>query len=295
NSFYPQVLYKTIDGGSSWTSYSFFPQYIYTFQFPTHEVGYSFIGYDTVKLYKTTNTGTNWNFASSVTPDTVNLQYRTLHFINESTGFVFSDQFITSSLRNYNLHKTTNDGLNWYNVYSETVDPFAVTPTFKINFINGSTGFLFLYRGKLLKSTDVGETWFEYKFADRPINDIAFTDDNTGYATGEGGLIMKTTNGGTIDIQNINSTVPSEFVLKQNYPNPFNPNTIISYEIARNGFVSLKVFDILGKEVKTFVNENQNAGNYNVEFNGLNLPSGIYFYKLTVNDFSETKRMVLLK
>jgi hypothetical protein len=89
--------------------------------------------------------------------------------------------------------------------------------------------------------------------------------------------------------------------LTQNFPNPFNPNTIINYQLPISNFVSLKVYDAIGKEVSTLVNEKQNAGSYEIEFNGEGLPSGIYFYKLEVGSprearkFVETKRMILLK
>ncbi len=88
---------------------------------------------------------------------------------------------------------------------------------------------------------------------------------------------------------------PKRFSLKQNYPNPFNPKTKIKYETAKNGFVNLKVFDVLGREIKTLVNENKNVGYYEIDFDATNLNSGIYFYKLTTNNFSEMKKMILVK
>ena len=114
---------------------------------------------------------------------------------------------------------------------------------------------------------------------------------------------MKTTNGGVVTnvIQNNLNSTPKEYYLSQNYPNPFNPTTNIHYEIPKNGFVKLVVFDILGREIQTLVNEKQNAGTYDVTFNarqpglGINLSSGIYFYTLTIGDFKETKKFVLLK
>ncbi len=90
--------------------------------------------------------------------------------------------------------------------------------------------------------------------------------------------------------------IPSKFKLEQNYPNPFNPNTVISYELSVSSDVNLKVYDILGNEVATFVNQKQNAGNYNIEFDGSNLSSGIYFYRMEVDGNAiDTKRMILLK
>ena len=102
--------------------------------------------------------------------------------------------------------------------------------------------------------------------------------------------------GNTVSIRNNSeSSIINKYSLSQNYPNPFNPSTIINYHVAVSSFISLKVFDILGKEVATLVNQKQNAGSYSVDFNGSNLPSGIYFYKLEANNFSITKRMLLIK
>lgn len=89
--------------------------------------------------------------------------------------------------------------------------------------------------------------------------------------------------------------VPNKFSLLQNYPNPFNPNTVISYQLSVDGFISLKVYDIAGKEVASLVNKNQSAGYYTVEFNGANLSSGTYFYAIQAGDFKAVKKMVLLK
>ncbi len=85
------------------------------------------------------------------------------------------------------------------------------------------------------------------------------------------------------------------FSLQQNYPNPFNPSTIIKYSIPKQSNVTLKIFDVLGSEVETLVNTEQPQGNYEVDFDGNELTSGIYFYKLQAGDFVETKKMILLK
>ncbi|MBZ0203526.1 MAG: T9SS type A sorting domain-containing protein [Ignavibacteria bacterium] len=98
-----------------------------------------------------------------------------------------------------------------------------------------------------------------------------------------------------VGIHLINAKIPSEFSLAQNYPNPFNPNTHIGFRIADFGFVRVTVFDVLGKEVQTLVNQELSLGTYDVDFNGTNLPSGVYYYVLEAGSFSETKRMVLIK
>ena len=87
----------------------------------------------------------------------------------------------------------------------------------------------------------------------------------------------------------------NNFSLKQNYPNPFNPNTTIKYELSKSNIVLLKIYDILGNELKTLVNGRQNAGSYSISFDGSGFTSGTYFYKLTAGDFTETKKMILNK
>jgi hypothetical protein len=94
---------------------------------------------------------------------------------------------------------------------------------------------------------------------------------------------------------NSNKLVPENFYLSQNYPNPFNPTTKIKFGLAKNSFVSLKIFDILGREIKSLVNTQMTAGEYIVDFNGSELPSGAYFYRLETNNFTETKKLILLK
>ena len=96
-------------------------------------------------------------------------------------------------------------------------------------------------------------------------------------------------------IHNITTEIPSKYDLAQNYPNPFNPVTNLEFGIPDLGFVSLKIYDLLGKEVVTLVNEKLNPGTYRVEFDAGSLTSGVYFYRLTSGDFTDTKRMVLVK
>ncbi len=89
--------------------------------------------------------------------------------------------------------------------------------------------------------------------------------------------------------------VVSDFQLYQNYPNPFNPTTIISYSIYNTGFVTLKIFDLRGKELIILVNEKQNAGNYDVEFDASDFPAGVYFYRISSGKNSVTRKMILIK
>ncbi|HED37130.1 MAG TPA: T9SS type A sorting domain-containing protein [Ignavibacteria bacterium] len=103
----------------------------------------------------------------------------------------------------------------------------------------------------------------------------------------------------TITDVEVYRNLPNQFKLYQNYPNPFNPSTIINYQIPKDGLVSLKIYNVLGKEVETLVSRDQPAGKYQVTFNtsakGFSLPSGIYFYQLQAGNYIETKKMVILK
>jgi hypothetical protein len=103
----------------------------------------------------------------------------------------------------------------------------------------------------------------------------------------EGGFI--------IGEHNISSTVPNSFSLYQNYPNPFNPTTGIKYEVSKSDFLILTVYDVLGKVVATLVNEKQQPGSYRVEWDGFNYPGGVYFYRLRLGNFEQTRKMVLVK
>ncbi|MBN1153646.1 T9SS type A sorting domain-containing protein [candidate division KSB1 bacterium] len=101
--------------------------------------------------------------------------------------------------------------------------------------------------------------------------------------------------GGPTAVESNIASVPGEFKVYDNYPNPFNPVTTIQYDIPKNSMVQLKVFDILGREVATLVNRKQAAGSYSINFDASNLANGIYIYKITADNYSSTKKMMLLK
>jgi hypothetical protein len=91
------------------------------------------------------------------------------------------------------------------------------------------------------------------------------------------------------------AAAPTDFALCQNYPNPFNPSTIIKYTVPKNSFVTIRVYDILGKEIATVVNESMPLGNYEITFDTGNLPSGVYFYRMTSGSYAESRTMLLLR
>jgi hypothetical protein len=96
-------------------------------------------------------------------------------------------------------------------------------------------------------------------------------------------------------IRALGGSNPKSFVLLQNYPNPFNPTTVIKFVVPSSGFLSLKVYDMLGREVRTLVNEVKKPGSYEVRFKGTGLPSGVYFYRIVAGQFTDVKKLVLVK
>ena len=146
------------------------------------------------------------------------------------------------------------------------------------------------------------------KFANEPI-DLNWSDDASKLKTKifvfENNKNIEITNTGNYKTETdgvtgngeneITTSLPTEFSLSQNYPNPFNPSTVINYELPSSNFVTLKIYDLVGKEVATLMNEKLDAGRYTATFNGSNLASGMYFYKISAGNFTFVKKMVLIK
>ena len=150
--------------------------------------------------------------------------------------------------------------------------------------------------GTILKSTNSGSNWNpQYSTTNNTLYSVSFANDDIGYAVGNNGTILKTTSGGTIGIKQISELVPASYSLFQNYPNPFNPSTNIRYSLPKNSLVKLIIFDALGKEVETLVNEKQSTGTYEATFNGSQLPSGVYFAKLEAGTYNNIINMLMIK
>lgn len=124
-------------------------------------------------------------------------------------------------------------------------------------------------------------------------SNVYVTGPSTGTGTNYDYFTIRYAQG--VGVQQISSLIPDHYSLSQNYPNPFNPTTKIKFDIVKPGFAKLTVFDISGKEVATLANENLSVGSYETEFDGSKLSSGIYFYTLTSGDFTQTKKLMLLK
>jgi len=129
------------------------------------------------------------------------------------------------------------------------------------------------------------------------LSDVFFIDKNTGFITGYG--IFKTTTGGGVvsvkDEKELNNNVTKQLILFQNYPNSFNPMTTIRFKLEIPGYINLKIYNLLGKEIHTLIQGRYETGEYKIQWNAKNLPSGIYLYRLQAEDFTETKKLILLR
>lgn len=198
--------------------------------------------------------------------------------------------------------RSTNTGTNWFTQNSFTQRTIR-SAEYSVN--NTSRIYCAGDSGLIMKTTDYGNHWgFQNSGTDKDLYSVFFyLDDNTGYAAGNNGTILKTTDGGGIITSISNSghsetgNTPFGFTLNQNFPNPFNPETVIRYSLNEDSFVSLKVHDVQGNEIALLVNEKKNRGVHNFQFSTFNyeLSSGVYFYTIEIEGFTETKRMILLK
>jgi photosystem II stability/assembly factor-like uncharacterized protein len=235
-------------------------------------------------IMTTTNGGINWTQRYLMLP--VQFGDSSLYavtFVNSLTGYSCGNNGI--------VVKTTNGGVNWTYLPTGTIAQFSC-----VYFVNVDTGYLTASAGRLYKTTNSGLNWtMQATGTIDPLFGVEFIDYNTGWVCGFNGRILKTTNGGSTWIQPSLTEIPAEYKLEQNYPNPFNPVTMVNFSVPKTGLVTIKVYNPLGKEVETLVNERMTAGTYGVSFDGSDLASGVYFYKLTAGDFSSIKRMVIIK
>ena len=167
---------------------------------------------------------------------------------------------------------------------------------YDVSFTDANTGTAVGDAGTILRTTNGGALWTSQPSGTtNQLFGVYFTDASTGTAVGGNGTILRTTTGGVIWVKEDRAGVPQGFLLEQNYPNPFNPSTAIVYDLPAKGKVTLTVYNLLGQEVATLVNQEQNAGRYRVDFSAPQLASGVYFYRLATASFTDLKKMMLLR
>jgi photosystem II stability/assembly factor-like uncharacterized protein len=230
-------------------------------------------------LYRSTNEGSNW----------MRIDSATFPWNISSITELPNGKLLLSA--NQKLYVSSNGGTNWAIVWNE---PISRLITNKTGHVFG-TGYEGVYR-----STNEGQNWTQINSGlfNKNINSLALDSNGFLYAATSGSGVFRSYYT-TVGITSNTKDLPTEFSLTQNYPNPFNPATKIKFDIPTSrgtrGVTQLIIYDVLGKEIATPVNEQLNPGTYEIEWDGSNYPSGVYFYKLITNDYSETKKMVLIK
>ena len=287
-NFANSKILRTTNGGNSWdTVYSGGTGWISFMDFPDRNNGYVTVSGGTI--YRTADGGAHWN-SLGVGGD---LWMSGVYFFNKDTGLVSGGDYNTGA--SY-IYKTTNGGNNWQTLttaYGASVMLFTSSNNgYAIGFASGSN-LITTVKKIIIKTTDGGANWAQCTTTKESLNGICFPSANIGYAVGDSGTILKYT--GTTGVSDHPTSLPLDFGLSQNYPNPFNPATTISFSLPSKSFVSLKIFDLLGREVASIVSEEMSAGTFSRQWNAAKMSSGIYFYRLQAGLFTETKRLLLLK
>jgi photosystem II stability/assembly factor-like uncharacterized protein len=234
----------------------------------------------TAGIYASTNNGLNWTAVNN------NIMQLNINFIHDDNGTLFAGSDAPTP-----LFRSTNYGSNWIPC-NAGVSNDAIYSIQRI-----SNTLLIGGNGNIYTSTNNGLLWTNER-AGLPnsdnINSIVY-DNNFIYAgTGSNG-VWKRHLSELIGIQNISSVEPDKFTLSQNYPNPFNPVTKIQFAIPKSGLTSVKIYNALGQETATLVNQNLNTGTYSVDWDAGNYASGIYFYRIRSGNYSAVKSMMLIK
>jgi photosystem II stability/assembly factor-like uncharacterized protein len=264
-------VYKTIDGGNHWICISSNERRCNSIFFINENKGW-IAG---PGVARTINGGETWTSCN------VDLNSHSVYFINENAGWVVGSPL--------DAFKTTNGGTTW--------NPMMIESCLWLNdvfFIDQNHGWS--VGDGVFKSANGGTSW-EKVHSGTGFSAVCFIDTCTGWVVGENGSILKTTTNG---VSGVNENLhiednPSTLLLMQNFPNPFNPVTMIEYSIPQRGLVTIKVYDILGKELSTLVHEEKLPGVYHTEFSGSKLSGGVYFYQLQSGNTVINNKMILMK
>jgi len=288
----PPIVIKTTNGGVNWISmdlsayagalvdcYFFSPDsgFVVGSSSGNYNSGYALV-------LLTTDGGNTWTiqYAGNRLGELCwKIQFRT-----RTTGYVSIEKF--SQGPTYYL-KSTDGGITW----GEQLFQTSAYDVQGIGFISDSLGWLGGWMGNTYETSDAGASWHLAGFGNI-INRFRFLSDTLAYAVGRSVYKYSITEVIT-NVKEQEAELPDNFILEQNYPNPFNPSTTISWQSPVGSWQTLKVYDLLGNEVATLVDEYRPAGSYMVEFDAAKLSSGVYFYALQAGNYTQTKKLILMK
>jgi len=269
-------VYLSTNNGSNWTQIGLNNQYVNSIAISGNNIFAGTQNYTAGSggVYLSTNNGSSW-----VQTTLNNIDVRSL---------VVSGNNIFAGTGN-GIYLSTNNGSSWTKVglNNQHLHSFAVIVN---NIFAGSENGVYL-------STNNGSSWIEKNqgFYVTPTVNVLLIANDYIFAGTYAQSVWRRLYSEAIGIQKISTEIPSSFSLSQNYPNPFNPITKIRFDLPKNVNVKLTIYDMLGREVETIVNEQLNAGSYEVNWEGTKYTSGVYYYRLNAGEFVETKKMILVK
>jgi photosystem II stability/assembly factor-like uncharacterized protein len=330
------AVYRTTNGGNNWdsiivegsTSSATFKK----IDFINANTGWVFTTFtstitDSATIFKTTNAGVNWTKQYLAASSSSNRGVYGADMLDANTGWLISYQ--------PRPWRTTNGGANWaidsisdgFTGFMYDIQMFSATsgyivgssgrmykltaanvwdtvsiPTrnftnYSLSFTDKNNGYIFGTSGTCFSTTTAGATWNIVNTTGATMYNGYMTSDLKAFCVGSSGYIFKNNNVLTGIAGNNEPLIPTRYSLEQNYPNPFNPTTTIKFGLPKLSVVTIKVYDITGREIMKLVNnQTMNPGVQNVTFNGSTLASGVYFYSLVVDSkVIDTKKMVLVK
>lgn len=272
-------LWRTADGGSSWDSTGMFLAPVGAEHGWNNSIFVSgndvYMGTNSARVYYSGSGGTN--FTAQLTGAEINTY--AIWFNSASVGLAGGTTMLL----------TTNGGTTWGTIPAPGTSPIS-------GIIGSGNNWWYVRQDNAINfSNNNGSSWStQYTAPAGAFTHISKSrTGNSAWAVRTVGGICKNDN--LVGVVNVTTELPSGYQLSQNYPNPFNPSTTINFSIPENSFVKLRVFDMLGREVESLVNEQLSAGSYLFDFNAENLNSGIYFYSIEAGSFIDTKKMILVK
>lgn len=281
-------VYKSADGGLQWVEVNYLAYGSYRILINPTNSNILYVG-SYADIQQSSNAGSSWsdlagNFSNEYI---VALAFKegspnTIYFggggINSWDGTIYGG-----------IYRMTLDGTTWYKLVDKVYSTDIVINPDITSEIYSSTR-----NDGIYCTRNSGDVWFKINngLPSLVVDDLCISG-NSVFAALRYGSVWKTNT--VTNVDNNDELISGNYFLSQNYPNPFNPTTTISYSIPKTQFVTLKIYDVLGKEVASLVNEEKLSGNYEIKFNGSSLPSGVYFYRLSAGNFTQTKKLLLLK
>ena len=293
-------VYRSTDNGKSWSAASSGLPHASSYFVPIVAFAVSgtslFASAGQHGNFLSTDLGTSWIEIDSGIPIEAGSSYPT----NASCFAVSGTNLfagINTVLGGGEVFISTNDGANWQvagNPSYENIEAFALSDT---NLFAGTQfGGVFLSTNNGAKWTAVNTGWTNANIVTLAVfGPYLFSGNGATAYPSAGGIWRRPLSEMITSVAELPGDVPKHYNLHQNYPNPFNPSTTILFDLPSRSSVSLKVYDILGREVSTIVSEELQAGSYTRQWNAANIPSGVYLYRLQAGTYSDSKKFLLLK